>query len=410
MKKVINAFISMLVLMLAACTSEEVRVENPEQGLSSHLRTADEAVAIAQNLYQARHNSRANVAVANVAVIGSSASRASADTLIYAVNFADNQGFTLVSAAKSGEAVIGYSDEGQYREDEVAENTNFSYYMEAAKNYVEGNVVVGPWVPMPDPSAPTKTVETIQPRVSVNYGQVYPEGEYFSNKLAGCAQTAVAMVCSFLEWPVIMDYKCDDINVSFEFLNWTEIKKHVTSSNFSPVNGTASHQCTATLEAHYALARLCREIGYLSDADCSNPKKTTTKVPHMINAINTLFTTTNYIKIGELSSYAKGVLYETLNKENCVLIVIGYSDADLVEADKHIWVCDGAEKQTITSKALLWNGEWDTVVEYRYYNHFNWGQCGDQNGYFYDGVFEYKQNLNTYNYDHNVKYLKITKL
>ena len=409
MKKVINAFISMLVLMLAACTSEEVRVENPEQGLSSHLRTAEEAVAIAQNLYQARHNSRANVAVANVAVIGSSASRASADTLIYAVNFADNQGFTLVSAAKAGEAVIGYSDEGSFNEEEVADNSNLNYFMTAAKNYVEINAEITPITPTPDPSAPIKITEKIQPRVVVNYGQVYPEGLYFSNGLAGCAQTAVAMVCSFLEWPRLMTYTYEDFDTSFDNLNWTEMKKHVSSSNFAPINGMPSHECTASIEVHTALSRLCREIGYLSNANSSNMRKTTTEVPNMISTIKKIASSSSFIKVSELYNFAKSGMYENLKSSNCVLCVIGYSDSSADNANCHIWICDGGEKQTITRKLLLATGEWQTVTDYVYYNHFNWGKCGEQNGYFYDGVFEYTELLTSQNYKYNVQYIMISK-
>ena len=409
MNRIIKLFSLMLVLVLAACSSDEVRVENPEQDFTSNLRSADEAVALAKNLYQSRHNSRADVAVANVAVIGSSASRAAADTLIYAVNFADNQGCTLVSAAKAGEAIIGYSDEGQYSEEEVAENSNFSYYMEAAKDYVEANAVIGPIDPTPDPSAPIKEIERIQPRVTVNYGQKYPEGELFSNGLAGCAQTAVAMVCSFVEWPIIMYYSCNDVSISSEILNWSEIKKHVTSVNFFALNGVPSHQCTASSEVHDVLARLCREIGYLSNADSSNKNQTTTEVSNMINTIKKIASTSSFITVSNIYNFSKSEMYENLKSGDCVLCVIGYSDADSDIAKAHVWICDGGEKQTITSKALLANGEWEIRVDYAYYNHFNWGKCGSQNGYFYDGVFEYTELLTPYDYKYNVQYVKINK-
>ena len=129
----------------------------------------------------------------------------------------------------------------------------------------------------------------------------------------------------------------------------------------------------------------------------------------MVSTLKTIANSSSSIKVGELCDFSKTEMYETLKGDDCVLVVIGYSDEVLVEADKHIWICDGGEKQTITSKSQLWNGEWETVVEYRYYNHFNWGQCGTQNGYFYDGVFEYKKLLTTYDYGHNVRYLKISK-
>ncbi|MDE6040091.1 MAG: hypothetical protein K2F99_00800, partial [Muribaculaceae bacterium] len=82
MKKYQFLFLSVL-LLFAACASEEVKVEELAPATTfGNLRTVDEAVIIAKEMYGLRSNSRATVDVADVAVIGSSASRSSNDTLI----------------------------------------------------------------------------------------------------------------------------------------------------------------------------------------------------------------------------------------------------------------------------------------------------------------------------------------
>lgn len=406
MKRLLSFLSCALVLMLAGCTSDEVRVENPGQGLTSNLRTPEEAVALAKSLYQSRHNSRADVSVADVAVIGSSASRAGADTLIYAVNFADNQGFTLVSASYVGVPVIGYGDKGNYNSEDVSNNECFSFYMDAAKDYVAsgglypggpiGGVII-------DPIRPDTTFVIIIPRIPVDYGQIYPEGQLFSNKMAGCVQTACAMVLAYAERPTLMTYTDPSINLSAENLDWEVIKKHVNSTNsitFADIYDHCSN-CNATSATHDVLSRICKELGYRNNAD---PQFWGTSAT-MEAARNTLKNMlTGYVsEIRNLNAPYTDMM-ECMKGSTSVCIIGGDSSDDL----SHVWICDGGDGMEIKSKAMLATGEWETRVEKHYYYHFNWGESGNYNGYFFAGVFD-QHNPSRANYNQNVRYFYVGK-
>ena len=394
MKKLLSFLSCVLVLMLAGCTSEEVRVENPEQGLSSHLRTADEAVAIAQNLYQARHNSRANVAVANVAVIGSSASRASADTLIYAVNFADNQGFTLVSAAKSGIDIIGYTDNGNFDLDQVASNECFSFYLDAATDYVNseiripGGAIGGPIGGdlIKFPTRPDTFLVLAAPRIPVDYGQTFPEGNLYSNRMAGCVQTACAMVLAYLEQPAKMTYTDPSITLTSETLNWASIKKHVKSLNSIVFSDIYDHynECSATSAEHEVLSRICKELGHRNNAD-----------PQFGGTGATLSAARTTMK-NLVSGYVSDIknleapytdLLDQLKGSKSVGIIGGTSDDGI----SHAWICDGGDGRLVRSKVMLATGEEEIIEEKTYYYYYKWGNCGQDDGYFYAGVFDPKK-------------------
>ncbi|MDE6041368.1 MAG: Spi family protease inhibitor [Muribaculaceae bacterium] len=373
------------------------------------LRSVEEAVTLAKSMAAARgkaSRSGGAVEVANVAAIGSNASRSGADTLLYAVNFADDAGYTLVSAAKYGEAVLGYTEEGSFDAERAQSNPNFSYYLEAAKDYVSDNLVNGGVII--DPSTPVTTSEKIYPRIMVEYGQQYPEGELFENGYSGCTQTATAMIFSFVGEPKSITYTCPDIDMDSEVLDWGTLKLHTKSIKPVLINSITNHDknCSASSETHAVLSRLCREIGYRNKAQIESPTLTTVNFTmSYLNIYNILY--------GHCTTYqynpAEGTFYDTLAAQNCVIWISGRTSEDAEIRDGYVWLCDGGEKQKITSKAQLANGEWETRVEYKYYNHFNWGDCGNDNGYFLSGVFTKKDGFTTKDYKYNITYFIIKK-
>ena len=411
MKKEVFFVLAALLLILSGCASDEIKIE---KNLNSNepvcgLRSVDEAVTLAKSMAAARgkaSRSGGAVEVANVAAIGSKDSRSGADTLLYAVNFADDAGYTLVSAAKYGEAIIGYTDKGSFDVEKAQTNPNFSYYLEAAKDYVSDNLVNGGVII--DPSTPVTTSEKIYPRIMVEYGQRYPEGELFENGYAGCTQTATAMIFSFVGEPKSITYTCPDINVASEELDWGKIKMHTKSIDPILISSISNHDknCSASSETHAVLSRLCREIGY------RNKAKTETKTLTSANFTLSYLTISNML-LGHCTTYQynpiDGTFYETLAAQNCIIWISGKTSEGATDNDGYVWLCDGGEKQTITSKAQLANGEWETRVEYKYYNHFNWGECGDNNGYYLSGVFTKKNGLTTKDYKYNITYFIIKK-
>ncbi len=81
-------------------------------------RSAEDAIAWAIEFKNAQPGAKsratATANLADVKVITSNASRANADTLIYAVNYSDNEGYALISASCHVEPVLGYVEEGSF--------------------------------------------------------------------------------------------------------------------------------------------------------------------------------------------------------------------------------------------------------------------------------------------------------
>ncbi|MBD5182348.1 MAG: hypothetical protein HDS99_00960 [Bacteroidales bacterium] len=404
MKKYHFYLLSLLMLLLTACASEEVKIEDLAPATtSSDLRSIDEAVIIAKDMYSLRSNSRETVDVADVAVIGSSASRSSNDTLIYAINFADNKGFTLVSAVKAGNAVIGYTDEGVFSEQSASENPAFSFYLDAAKDYVSGlgGSIGGPII---DPSTPTLRTEYVSPRIKVSWGQYYPEGTQVRNKIAGCVQTSSAMVLSYFQPSTI---KMTSKGNSTETLDWSRIMKHVKSLNFHDDISAFNHdvECEGRFDGHSYLASICAEIGYRNNAVYTNSEYTTSDAS---KAPNTLKELTSAKQITAYTSWQAPFtdLFKKL-KEDCLAFVLAkYNDGGITR--EHTWICDGGQDYITTSKALSYTGEWITREEHEVYYHFNWGCCGYDNGYFLAGVFDTEKPKSRTSYN-NVQYFLIYK-
>ena len=178
-------------MLITACTSSE-EFESTSSSMESTrnaIRTKAEAIDIAIELMNGRFGSRGAYVVENVEIIGGESSRASEDTLIYAVNLADDRGFVLVSAAKAGDAILGYADNGSVVVDDIEPNSGFSFYMDAARNYVRSMQLDTIKVdPIPNPFIPVTIYEKVEPLAPQRWGQNYPEGMYCPNRLSGCGQ------------------------------------------------------------------------------------------------------------------------------------------------------------------------------------------------------------------------------
>lgn len=397
----------MLGLVWSSCTNEESIVNPATEGQTAALRTEEEAIALAENLNAALDVDGARSSrkiVKGVDIIGSSNSRAGSDTLIYAVNYEDNAGYVLVSAAKQGIGVIGYTDEGNFDAEAAEENPNFSYYLDAAKNYVSTQKIsVGG--PVIDPSTPQTLQQVVFPNVIVEWGQSYPEGMYCPNKLSGCVQTAMAQMMTVIGKPTSIALSYDGKDVNSQNLNWAELlthKKSINSDTQFMVNNHLS-SCGASVEIHKAIGRLCRQLGHLNYA---NYKESATGAVSYTayNTFKSLCPNNEFTGFKSFNS-TFGNLWDDLNKKTGVAYVDGYDPS----AGGHAWVCDGGTHLITTYKLLKEDGSYETVEKHDYYYHFNWGWSGRDNGNFNAGVFDNKNPRSRYNFAIDPAYFVVYK-
>ncbi len=276
------------VTTLASCSSDEptpAPAPVPAADGVAASRSVSDAEAIALALAEGRQGESRfgeQVFVDGVVALTESNSRGGSDTLLYAVNYAGNKGFVLVAAPLAAEPIIGFTEQGNFDEAEAAENPGFAYYLDAAKNYASTKVSIGGGGITIDPSRPIETIQNIPPRVWSSWGQRYPEGIYCPNGIAGCVQTAMAQMMTYLEKPKTMTYTYPERDINSETLNWSEINNHVTSLNVSSYTNNPAIEahlasCGASETVHKTIGRLCRQLGYLNSANYK-PTSTGTSV------------------------------------------------------------------------------------------------------------------------------------
>ena len=256
------------IVMMTACTTNEDELglspEQPAKHSLSEMRSYEEALQIAQNsisLLNSREATRAssirkiNLADSKV-VMRDAATRSSNgcnDTLMYVFNFEDNKGFAIVSASKSTEGLLAVTEKGYYDPEEGSNVESFNFFMEKARDYVAKapKLRFPPDIPLPESRDSFAYENTTQgPFLTVEWGELYPEGELCPNGLSGCANTAMAQLMSYYGLPTGIDINYPGADVSYQALDWTQMKAHQT--------GHAVGFCPTTT-THQAISRLLRQ-------------------------------------------------------------------------------------------------------------------------------------------------------
>lgn len=390
MKKVL--FFMMLGLAVCSCSNDEGVVLPGENNAETTLRTKEEAVSIAEkfNATRQEEGSRATAKIVkSVEVIRSTESRNDSDPLIYVINYEDNEGFALVSAAKAGIAVIGFSDEGNFDVEAAEESSNTSYYLDAAKEYVAGMTLSSG--PIVDPTIPETLTQMILNHVEVEWGESYPEGIFCSNTLAGCVQTTMAQMMSYLEKPTSLTLTYPDRDVDTQLLNWSEIKKHKKSivlknklvegdtSGSDPETHLA--ECEGSEDVHKVIGRLCRQLGYMNNATYVN-LSTYVSSNKYYSTFQTLCPSNTFTNVKDFNDD-----YSNLWNDLYANPGVAYIQTLSLFSTNNVWLCDGGYHYITTTNVLKYDGTYEKLIEHEYYYHFNWSNCGKNNGYFEAGVF-----------------------
>lgn len=379
-------YASIAVLMLSACSEADTPMLPTENLSSASIRTEKEAMEIAESLPAIFGNdeSRATKACSEVITIKRNA-RSSEQSTIYAVNYEDGEGFALIAGVKSVDPVLAYVEKGSYSDD--IDNPGFLLFMEKAVDYLESQPMntIGE-IPA---DRPITTTTTIFSRIMVDWGQEYPEGIYCPNNTAGCLQTAEAMIFTYIRPFSSIQLHYNNRDLETQELDWEKITKHKTSTTHFEKR-LHIQECNAEVGVHAAIGRLCRELGNRNHVTYESDG--TTGLPVFSNYISGTLNQLLPNRVSERTNFVTGgALYNALSQSDCVAlmtsaITINYPDTTIT--GKHAWVCDGGKCATTTSKMPLIDGTIETKITKRYYYHYNWGWCGECNGYFSDGVFD----------------------
>ena len=420
MRKLASAFI--LSLVLFSCTTEDGLVyqehSNTVPGLNK--RSLAEALEIAQEAtslletQQSRSAESRTIDMGNIQYLCSNPNSRSQsdDTLLYVINYADDNGFAVVSANPNTAGLIAVTEKGTYSStsEEINDNIGMGLFMDMAGMYVSnagnelqglGSETIKELIEFVD------TTDTwIAPKLTTKWGQTYYEGAYCPNGFSGCANTALAQIMAYFEYPTQLNLTYEDAPVSVVNLDWSEIKKYEGHFYSDMANEAACN----------AVGYLCRQLGELTHSDYEfNPTGTSTFTIDALNAMDDL----GYTVSSSVSDYANTSFLSALSNNN--LIYMRGSQVNNNVA--HAWVVDGHFEREIHYTGYTREVNSPLMVflyeDYIYhrYNHINWGLDGSCNGYFLENVFnmsnesQYDSSYNVHNnnFTLNLQYFLITK-
>lgn len=416
------------ILVTASCNNEIMEFEEfkkPETTIQPKTRSINEAIEIANNAAQeffgvTRAAGGRNADVNNVDIITSSLTRSSGsnDTLLYIVNYEDNNGFAVISAKKDADALLAVTEQGSYTPD--SENIGFNMFMDMAQAYAAKSILPpgveegGTLFPIKEYKETFDTIAniTVLPKVEVQWGQGEFEGAYSPNMYSGCSNTAMAQILSYFCYPTQIEITFQEGNNYFLSLDWDAIKMHNRRHwNF---------YCYANTDAHNALGLLCRQLGVLNNSIYYDDATSTN-----YENVHSTFSSLGYT-VSSINDYESSSLTDILNSDKIIFMRGRTYNSETNDYIGHAWVVDGARKLSVTCSSWtrnLGNGFWELLSQSTStdeYYHMNWGYDGNCNGYFNAGVFAPGQaqiydntslgftNKNDSNYKFDAKYFWVT--
>lgn len=432
--------------MFVACSESDVlpEVESPVQEQNnvielSALRSLDEAYEIAtkSTYWIDEQESRSSVRLLESkesvkVILGKSSRSSNPDTLMYVVNFLDNEGFAIIPANREFPELLAVTENGSYDPSVGSEVEPFNAYMNNATKILSTARVSLPIDTLRVPFRETWTVDTtyytnvIAPKAPYRWTQSGIEGKYCPNGTCGCANLAAALCFAYYGYPTTVTYTTSEFPGMTETLNWNQIRPH-DGSIFCTGYG-ASRICFEDVDTLYQnqLGRICRELGNRANSEyhpASPPDifgVTSTYASGEISAVRSFgFNVSS-------ANYAPSYIYQAVSAG--IVMVVGSSAPISGENDAHhMWVIDGYRTKNYDTYTYEREAPipgvtfmdpyfgWELVKETHSstnYEHHNWGWGGQCNGYFlagnwkpihaevyddlYNGVLDYDFSSNRY--------------
>ena len=304
----------------------------------------------------------------------------SIDVRFHIINFADNQGFALVSADSRTTGIYAYSETGNLDIEDAIENTGFGDFMESAAKHYENEIDIsknntrgGSIGPLPpDPNGITKLnmeewngvmyyvdhqtmiAYTYEPLLQVKWHQLSPynyycpeittNSWYLDGKAAtGCGPIAVAQIMSYYQYPSIV------LSTHFD---WESIMTAPSYTYFDYSN------------ASLATAYLIHKVGESSHAVYGEQTST-----YLIDDATTLFLC-GYGYSGP-ESFSESKVRSSIASHYPVLM------SGRQNGNGHAWVIDGYRQNKMVStyyyKTPPYNVFRVQTDMLGYYYHCNWG-------------------------------------
>lgn len=322
-----------------------------------------------------------------------SKSRTQSDTLLYVVNYGDDNGFAIISAKKDHDGLLAVTDNGSYIVGEEFDNPGMNMMLRNAISYA--SLPLDPIIP-PAPENPkmmewvldTLSID-VAPRLTTAWGKDYL-GEYgMPDDHVTCGPIAVAQALSYLKQPssIVLTYKDNSLLP----LDWDAM----IADKFTTVNYQRN---LLGPEIAYRLGAFTSPGNSTNIIDCKN----------LIDELAQGHTTNIYNSNASLSTI----------KNSGIVIVSGQSATASTNQNEyaHTFIIDGGHQLLITETTyivtylagtkLVISREFKgtEILRDEYYFHINWGWSGINNGYFNSNLLaphrgiEYDDRISTTGY------------
>lgn len=409
-----NLFIVIVAAVMWACSQTDepqmpTQSIKDEQTALTGTRTPEEAKACAIEAFTSFYGmSRALPIVKDVNVYGTGGLGRStdSDTTFYVVNLEDNGGYAVIAADRQEQPVLAVTEAGNIEDIDSIENPGAKMFFNALKSRsiggnfhpIDSTTIIRPIydINYEYKTTSSESKKTYGPNADLAWGQDYPEGMYFPNKVAGCGNIATVLAMSYFEEPKVVK----DFDGSIFEINWSIIKRHKYSGEWSEYDGCNN---MTDGDPHALLARLCY---FISKKNKSQYKKgqTPTTLENIHSTFNNLCTTL----------YISDIVQDVPNGSILLskgILVVGAKEEK--EGVGHAFVIDGYKIHTITESVFRRNiltasPYWELVSTSIYsteWNHINWGWCGRDNGYYNLRVFKNSDG----NYCDDMEYFMVCK-
>lgn len=311
---------------------------------------------------------------------------ADSDSLYYVFNFADDEGFAIVSADdRIPSQVLAFVDKGSLEDD--TDNPGVKVFLENMASYVDNSitdfeerkdslklVAETKYATAANASSMTRAAidqsmtttllseEAVSPLLKTVWGQGAPYNSFTPNygckttsngrTYTGCVATATAQVMAYWGYPK---------NIGSYIFYWDKMTSSLAANDENYVN--------------IAQLMFMTGLGVGMEYGCSGSSAKTQDAYNWLVSIG-------YIK-GYSGDFNKDIVIDQISKDAPVIIRGG----------GHCWVIDGYKKYTYKVTYTAVNnttGQSVTVQNTvtQNYLHYNWGWDGLGNGYFAAGVFD----------------------
>lgn len=383
---------------LASCGNEPaMKLHNDSSpGKTALLETKDQALVTkavkARDFFYSK-GSRVSAAGATIGHYVTNSSRSATDTVLSVVNFADGQGFVILTDKTDSPEILAVSDEGTLNLENI-DNPSLKLFVDNAVENLQGrsgDIIERPQKPLMYIIEDTyDTIYNIEPMIKVRWGQDKSPYNLYCPIIngkrtpAGCGPIAVAQVMTHYQYPqsFVWDVNGAASNIA---LDWTEINKHITSGvgAFPPV-------CTANNPnaTHDVIGKLVRQIGKKMNAEYT-VSGTTTSFDKAQTALNQYGYTTT---ISNVSNNASNIMFDGSS-----IWIVCATDPVKDSVYGHVFVVDGRKyiKRHYLGYIVDPNVTPPVIreivqdsISYFDYVHINWGWDGTSNGYFYNGSYK----------------------